>query len=276
VESWNITLVQMQATPRREENLQRAALALAEAARDSQLVVLPELFSCSYQVADWPAAAESVPDGPTCAFLRDQARQHGIHLAGGSLPELRQGRVYNTATLWSPQGELLARHRKAHLFDVDIPDGITFFESEFFAAGDEVTVVDTPLGKLGLAICFDVRFPELFRVMALRGAEAVLLPAAFNTTTGPAHWDLQLRCRAVENTIYLAGCSTAPHPEVEYPSWGHSAWVDPFGEILQQADRDAALVRGRFDRARLRQVRAALPFLQARRPDVYGRAWLEA
>ncbi|MBN2800298.1 MAG: carbon-nitrogen hydrolase family protein [Deltaproteobacteria bacterium] len=264
-----IALLQMIVSPRKEDNLARAEAAIAAHA-GADLIALPELFNTSYQVSDWPAVAEALPEGRTARFLSDMARRHKVYLVGGSVPELVGGRVYNTATLWSPEGSLLLRHRKVHLFDVDIPGGITFKESDFFSPGNEVSVVDTPLGTIGLAICFDVRFPELFRAMALRGAELVLLPAAFNTTTGPAHWDLHLRGRAVENTLFLGACSPAPHPEVSYPAWGHSRWIDPWGIPTGEVEREEGAVRGTFSRDRLRAVRASLPLLSARRPEVYG------
>ncbi len=271
MDQWDLALVQFAVTPRKEENLLAAEAAVARAAEGAELVMLPELFNTSYEVQDWPSVAECVPDGPSCARLSAMARRHGIYLLGGSIPELHDGRVYNTATLWNPAGELLLTHRKVHLFDVDIPGGITFTESDFLAAGDGFSVVQTELGTIGVAICFDVRFPEPFREMALLGADVVLLPAAFNTTTGPVHWELQLRCRAVENTVYMAGCSAAPHPEVGYPAWGHSMWVDPFGTVAASAGREPEIVRGHFDRQRLEEVRSALPFLRARRPDAYER-----
>ncbi len=271
MDAWNISLIQQRSGPAVDDNLHKAAYLVAEASRDAQLVVLPELFCTSYQVPHWHDVAEPLRGGRITGFLSDLAREHGVYLCGGSQPELAEGKVYNTATLFDPQGELVLSHRKVHLFDVDIPGGITFFESDFFSAGEEVSVVETELGTLGLAVCFDVRFPEIFRAMALLGAEVVLLPAAFNTTTGPAHWELQLRCRAVENTVYLAGVSTAPHPEVDYPAWGHTMWIDPYGQIMGEAQREEVILRARFHRERLEQVRAALPLLKARKPELYAR-----
>jgi len=268
--AYELSVVQMRVGPDKADNLERAEHLVREAARGAELVVLPELFNTSYQVDDWPSVAEPVPDGPTCGWLSRLARSLGIHLAGGSVAELHEGRVYNTATLWGPDGQLLLAHRKVHLFDVDVPGELTFSESSFMAAGDSVSVVQTALGGIGLAVCFDVRFPELFRCMALRGAELVVLPAAFNTTTGPAHWEVTLRCRAVENGLYLAACSPAPDPEVDYPAWGHSMVVDPWATVLATTERDESVVRAVFERERLVQVRQALGLLRARRPEVYA------
>ena len=184
---FDISLIQMQVTPRKQENLALAEKHLRQAAPGAGLVVLPEVFNVSYEVADWTAVAEPVPGGQTCDFLSDMARTLDVYLVGGSIAELHDGRVFNTATLWSPTGKLLLTHRKVHLFDVDIPGGITFTESDFLAPGDAVSVVNTDLGPIGLAICFDIRFPEQLRLTTLAGAELIVLPAAFNTTTGPAH-----------------------------------------------------------------------------------------
>ena len=269
MDRWSAALIQMAVGPDKDANLDRAVAEVGAVAGDAALVVLPELFNVSYEVSDWPAVAEPIPGGRTSRLLADLARTHRVHLVGGSIAEAADGRVYNTATLWSPAGELLLRHRKVHLFDVDIPGGITFTESNFFAPGEEVSVVETALGTVGLAVCFDVRFPGLFRAMALRGAELVVLPAAFNTTTGPAHWEVHLRSRAVENTLYVAACSPAPHPDVSYPAWGHTLWADPYGTVEAEAGREPAVVRGTFSRERLLQVRQALPLLTARRTSVY-------
>lgn len=271
LKKYDLALIQMPVGLNKAENLDRAAELLAEAAREGiSLAVLPEMFNCPYGVEFFGDYAESIPDGPTCRFLSDLARDLKIHLVGGSIPEREGSNIYNTATLWSPDGELLLSHRKVHLFDVDIPGGISFHESETLTGGRSIKVVETSLGRLGLAVCYDLRFPELFRALALAGAELVLCPAAFNTTTGPAHWELMIRARAVENTFYLAACASAPHPEVDYPTWGHSLAVDPFGDILAQAGRAQEISYATFDRSRLAQVRQGLQFLQQRRPELYG------
>lgn len=270
-EMFNLALIQMRVGKDKQENLDRAASLLTEAAeKEISLAVLPEMFNCPYGVEFFPGYAEPIPDGPTCRFLANLARELNIHLVGGSIPEKAGPDVYNTATLWSPAGELLLSHRKVHLFDVDIPGGISFHESETLTGGQSIKVVETPLGRLGLAVCYDLRFPELFRSLALSGAELVLCPAAFNTTTGPEHWELLVRARAVENTYYLAACASAPHPEVDYPTWGHSMVVDPYGWILNGAERDQEIIYATFDRNRLNQVRQGLQVLQQRRPELYG------
>lgn len=253
-------------------NHARAVELVEEAAcGGAELVVLPEIFTCPYSLELMRPNAEAVPDGPTCELLAETARRLSIHLVGGSIPELSEGAVYNTATLWGPDGELLLTHRKVHLFDVDIPGGITFQESATFTAGDRFAVADTELGRIGVAICYDLRFPETFRTMVLAGAELVVLPGAFNTTTGPAHWETLLRARAIESTCYVVACSPArPDDESAYPAWGHSRIVDPYGEVLSGAGREEEVVVAELDGARLAEVRRALPVLRQRRPEAYG------
>ncbi len=273
MQSFTIAAIQMQVAPDRDANLARAERLLEDAAgRGAALAVLPEMFTCPYELDQFRAFAEPLPDGPAGKLLSATARRLKIHIVGGSIPELDGGEVYNTATIWSPTGELLALHRKVHLFDVDIPGGICFRESEILSAGDRIAATQTDLAKLGLAVCYDLRFPECFRAMVVGGAEIVALPGAFNTTTGPAHWQPLLRARAIENTCYVVASSPASHPDVSYPAWGHSMIVDPYGEVLACAEREETIVMAQVDGARLEQVRRAVPVLAQRRPDVYRRA----
>ena len=172
-------LCQMRVTPDKQENLRRAESCLRQAAaQGANLALLPEMFNCPYETACFPVYGEPA-GGETWQFLSGMARELGIYLAGGSVPEIEGEAIYNTCYLFSPQGEELARHRKVHLFDIDVPGGQRFMESDTLTAGSQITVVDTALGKLGLAICFDIRFAEFFRVMGDLGAQLILVPAAF-------------------------------------------------------------------------------------------------
>lgn len=264
--AFTLGLIQMPVGPDKERNLRRAERDIEQAAgKGAELLVLPEMFNCPYELEQFRPCAESIPEGPTCSMLSEVARRCGIHLVGGSIPELEGERIYNTATLWGPDGVLLGTHRKVHLFDVDIEGGIRFEESRVLSPGNRASLVSTPLAEIGLGLCFDLRFPELFRAEAATGAELIILPGAFNTTTGPAHWEPLLRARAIENTVYFAACSPAPDPNCTYPAWGHSMIVDPFGVILAEAGREAEILCADVDPARLAQVRQGLPVLRQRR-----------
>ena len=274
---FRIALVQNQIQPTKPENLKRAEALLEEAAKGgAALAVLPELFDAPYDAPDFVPLADPLPDGPTGSMLARTAARTGLHIAGSMVELGDDGRAYNAGFIFDPKGSLIHKHRKIHLYDVDIPGGIRFFESEFFGPGESYGAVGTELGMLGMVVCHDLRFCELFRPQVLAGAELIIVPAAFNLTSGPAHWEILIRTRAMENTVYLAACGGAPHPQVGYPYWGHSTLVDPYGEIKAQAKgREEEIVYGEFDRHRLKEVRTALPVLKQRRPELYRRHWTE-
>lgn len=247
------------------EKARRMLLAAAE--NGAQLAVLPEMFSCPYDRAYFRAFAERGHE-ETVAALSAWARETGLVLVGGSVPEREGERLYNTSFVFNEKGEQIARHRKVHLFDVDLP-GMRFHESHTFTPGSEVTVFETRFGTMGVAVCFDVRFPELFRAMAMRGARVIFLPAQFNMTTGPAHWELALRSRAVDNECFVVGASAARYEGFSYECWGHSTVVDPLGTVITSCDEREQILYAELDLARVDEVRAQLPtFLHLRR-DVY-------
>ncbi|MEA4824382.1 MAG: carbon-nitrogen hydrolase family protein [Clostridiaceae bacterium] len=265
-----VGLLQIPVTPDRDQNLRTALDAVHTAASmGAALCVLPEMWRCPYDAALFREYAES-EEGALCRALAAAAAREGVYLVAGSVPELCGGRVYNTAFVYAPDGTRVARHRKAHLFDVDVPGGIRFRESETLSAGDAVTVFDTPWGKIGLCICFDLRFPELVRTMALSGARAILVPAAFNMTTGPAHWELLFRARALDNQVYTFGVAPARDRNASYVSYAHSIAVDPWGTVLCDLGEREGIQVVTLDASRVDAVRKALPLLSARRPELYG------
>lgn len=276
-DSFQIALIQNQIQSEKENNLKRARGLLDQAgAKGAALAVLPELFDAPYDAPDFVPLADPLPQGPTGTMLAEAAVTNGMHVAGSMVELGTDGKAYNAGFIFNPQGELIHKHRKIHLYDVDIPGGIRFIESDFFGAGESYGAVETELGTLGMVVCHDLRFCELFRPQVLAGAELIIVPAAFNMTSGPAHWEILIRTRAMENTVYLAACGGAPHPDIDYPYWGHSALVDPYGNITAQAKgRDEEIVYAEFNRQRLDEVRAALPVLKQRRPKLYARHWSE-
>ena len=268
--SFMIGVCQMLVVENKELNLSKARSMIKEAAaRGCKLVVLPEMFNCPYNSSLFPKYAESFPDGSTLKMLSEAAAEEKVYLIGGSIPERELNHIYNTSFIFGPRGELLAKHQKIHLFDVDLPDGLSFHESRTLGAGGKITVVKTELCTLGVAICYDIRFPELIRLMALKGAEIVVLPAAFNMNTGPAHWELLLRTRAVDNQIFIVGASSARNTEASYVSYGNSAIVDPWGRIIAQADEKETILYGEIDLQMIKKTREALPLLKHRRLDLY-------
>ncbi len=265
-----LALIQMRVTGSPDQNRARARDFLRQAKEaGADLAVLPEMFVCPYEQDRFPEFAERLEGGPTARMLSNAAAELQMGVVGGSLPERDEtGRIYNTSPVFDPTGRMIARHRKLHLFDVDLP-GMRFFESTTLSAGDRLTVFDLLSWRIGLGVCYDVRFPEPWRLMALKGAELMVLPGAFNPVTGPAHWDLVLKSRAIENTVYVAGVSPAPTPGAVYQAWGHSKLIDPLGEIVASLDREEGMVLGRIDKTRIEDVRKRLPVLAQRRTDLY-------
>lgn len=257
--------VQMTSTADVDANLERANHWIAEAAAlGAEFVSLPESFACMLEEGGRNPAAQGL-DGPLAAFLSERAREHGIVLAGGTIPELAEGeRVYNTALVHGPDGVLLASYRKIHLFDVELP-GLTLKESKSVAPGDTPVCVDTPAGKLGLSVCYDVRFPELYRVLAERGAEILLVPSAFTVPTGSDHWEILLRARAIENQAYLVAAAQYGAHNKRRRSYGRSMIVDPWGLVLATASDGEGLAVASLDPARLAEIRSRIPALQHRK-----------
>lgn len=200
------------------------------------------------------------------------ASSTNTYLVGGSIPEHNPatGKYHNTNLTFAPDGSLIATHRKVHLFDIDIPGKIKFRESDVLSAGNKVTIVDLPdYGKIALAICYDIRFPELAMIAARNGCFALVYPGAFNTTTGPLHWRLLGQARAMDNQIYVALCSPARSEDAEYKAWGHSLVVDPMAEVLAEAGEKEEIVYATLDGSKIEEIRKNIPIYGQRRFDVY-------
>ena len=257
--------VQMTSTAEVEANLERAAHWIGEAAaHGAELVCLPESFACMLEEGGRNPAAQPL-DGPITAFLSSQAREHGIVLAGGTVPELAEGeRIYNTAVVHGRDGSLLGSYRKIHLFDVELP-GLTLKESKSVAPGDTIATVDTAVGRLGLSVCYDVRFPELYRQLAERGAEILLVPSAFTVPTGSDHWEVLLRARAIENQAFVVAAAQYGAHNKKRRSYGRSLIIDPWGLVLATATDGEGLALARLDRQSLEDTRRRIPALEHRR-----------
>jgi deaminated glutathione amidase len=263
MERYLVAAVQMASGADRAANVAHAAAQVREAARrGARLVVLPEVFAWRGPRADEPFAAEPIP-GPTTETFAALARDCHIHLCMGSLLEaIPQGdRAYNTSCLLGPDGSLLARYRKLHLFDVDLPGRVSVRESDTRAPGDDVVVVPTELGTLGLSVCYDLRFPELYRRLVHAGAEVLLVPSAFTFPTGAAHWEVLCRARAIENQCYVIAADQTGDSPSGHADWGDSLVVDPWGRVVARAGDGEALVLAEIDRTYLARVRRELPCL---------------
>jgi predicted amidohydrolase len=262
-------VVQMTSGSDLERNLARAAEWIGAAARrGAELVALPEMFPLMREegASAVNPHAQDVPDGPVLRFLSEQAAEHRIVLAGGSFPERIAGdtRVFNTSTVFGPEGELLALYRKIHLFDVDLP-GAVLRESARVAAGSELAVAKTAACTLGLSICYDVRFPELYRQLAERGAQVLLVPSAFTVPTGRDHWEVLLRARAIENQCFVVASAQFGDHNPTRRSYGRSLIADPWGTVLCTVPDGEGIALAELDFARQADIRRRLPALRHRR-----------
>lgn len=259
--------VQMLATSDREGNLDEAEKWVrAAAARGARLVVLPEVFSWRGRAADALAFAEPIP-GPSSERMAGLACELKLHIVAGSILEKVAGneRAFNTSLLFDAEGRCIARYRKVHLFDVTIDADLAISESTFREPGTEVVVAPTTLCRLGLSVCYDLRFPELYRILSERGAEVVTVPSVFTVPTGEAHWESLLRARAIENQVYvIAPDQIGRHPS-SMDAYGHSMIVDPWGKIVAQAEPGAGVICADIDLDYLETVRRKLPALQHRK-----------
>ncbi|MFP3866957.1 MAG: carbon-nitrogen hydrolase family protein [Desulfobacteraceae bacterium] len=265
-----VALVQMHSTTDVKQNRRRARQLIQEAASQQvRLVALPEHFAYMGPADEGSPPTAQTLEGPLVQEFQQLAAELGIYLLLGTFPETAPGgQLYNTSVLLGPQGNLLARYRKIHLFDVTLPGRASYQESRYVQGGQEVVTWSLPEEgfTIGLAICYDLRFSELFRRLVDRGAEVIILPAAFTLHTGRDHWEVLLRARAIENQVYLLAPAQfgrhGPHRE----SYGRSLIVDPWGLILAQAPDGEGVIYANLDRQRLQQVRAHLPCLKHRRP----------
>lgn len=265
-----VAAIQMPTVTDKMQNVRTAGIYL-EKIKDEKpdFVILPEMFCCPYQTQNFPVYAEEEGE-PVWQQLSEYAKQYGIYLIGGSMPEKdAEGKVYNTSYIFDRQGKQIGKHRKVHLFDIDVTGGQTFKESDTLTAGDHDTVFDTEFGRMGVMLCFDIRFPELARMMVNDGAKAILVPAAFNMTTGPAHWELSFRTRALDNQIYMIGCAPMRDESAGYISWGHSIVTDPWGRVIDMLDEKEGVLLTELDLDYEEQVREELPLLKSRRKDMY-------
>ncbi|KAH7357527.1 carbon-nitrogen hydrolase [Pyrenochaeta sp. MPI-SDFR-AT-0127] len=282
-QSLKLALIQLASGADKAHNLSHARSKVLEAAKKgAKLVVLPECFNSPYGTKYFDKYAETLlpsppseAQSPSFHALSNLAKEANVYLVGGSIPERDENskdekKLYNTSLTFGPSGELLATHRKVHLFDIDIPGKIKFKESEVLSPGNKITLLDLPeYGKIAIAICYDVRFPELATIAARKGAFLLLYPGAFNLTTGALHWELLARARATDNQVYVGLCSPARDMQAEYNAWGHSMVVDPNAQVLEQLDEKEGIVIQELEAGKIEEIRKGVPLYGQRRFDVY-------
>ncbi|XP_027679857.3 omega-amidase NIT2 [Chelonia mydas] len=268
--NFRLALIQLHVSTVKSDNLNKACGLIRKAtAQGAKVVALPECFNSPYSTKYFPEYAEKIP-GESTQKLSEVAKECGIYLIGGSIPEEDAGKLYNTCTVFGPDGAMLAKHRKIHLFDINVPGKIRFQESETLSAGDSFSVFDTPYCKVGLGICYDIRFAELAQIYAQKGCQLLVYPGAFNMTTGPAHWELLQRGRAVDNQVYVATASPARDEKASYVAWGHSTVVNPWGEVIAKAGTEETVIYTDIDLKKLAEIRQQIPLHTQKRSDLYS------
>lgn len=270
--SLRIAACQMNSREDKAANLATAERLIDEAARQgAQMVGLPELFNLLADDEAMVAGAET-DDGPTSQLLRSKARQHNIYIHGGSMPTVIPGsqRIGNTTLVFDPTGALIARYQKIHLFDIHIEGQKSYKESARVAPGEEMVTFETEHGNVGLTICYDIRFPELYRALTLAGARVIFHPAAFTLYTGKDHWETLIRARAIENQVYMVSPAQIGSHGNGKQCFGSTMIVDPWGTVLARAPERECVVVAEVDSAVQDKIRAELPSLKNRRPQVYG------
>ncbi len=277
--SFIVALAQMQSGNDKEQNLASAERLVHEAAsRGARLVALPEYFSLGAMSPLQIENAESVP-GPTVDRLCRIASEARVYLVGGTVAEQADGsgKAFNTSVVMNPRGDIIAKYSKIHLFNLQIDDHTAIRESDFLEPGKNMVTAETDFGLIGLTICFDLRFPEIYRALTLRGARIIFVISSFMALTGRYHWEPLLRARAIENQVYIAAPNQAGFiPGTDQLRYGHSAIVDPWGTVLSQASEGEQVITAEIDLEYLATVRKQLPALSGRRPDVYQKSvWLQ-
>ncbi|XP_049783224.1 omega-amidase NIT2 [Schistocerca cancellata] len=267
---FRIALVQLVVGGTKENNVKKAIDFIKQAKeKGSDVVILPECFNSPYGTKYFSSYAEEIPSGETSKALSQAAKENNVYLIGGSIPERDGNKLYNTCTIWNRSGQMVAKHRKVHLFDIDIPGGITFKESETLSPGNQLTIFETEMCKIGVGICYDIRFEEMARIYRNMGCQLLVYPGAFNMTTGPLHWQLLQRARAVDNQVYVAGVAPLTEKGSDYTSWGHSTLVDPWGKVVVEGEFSEEILYGDIDLSTVKEVRQQIPISLQRRTDLY-------
>lgn len=269
--AFDIAVLQMNSGEDKAANIETALRLIDEAATTgARMVVLPEIWTYLGNEEGNRANAEFIP-GPVTDALAQKARQHGIYVHGGSILEKRDGepKLFNTAVVFDPTGQIVAKYSKMHMFDVVLDGVASYRESNTVQRGEEIVTFDMDGTTVGLAICYDLRVPELFRILRLRGAEVIVLPAAFTMTTGKDHWEVLLRARAIENQVYMVSCGQFGPDSSGKWCYGRSLVADPWGTVIATAPDRECVLRATIDPEYLQKIRRQVPSVENRQADLY-------
>lgn len=265
-----LALCQMNVVDNKKENIERTHSMIKESiSKNADFIILPEMFNCPYSNDKFIEYGEKENNSPTLNKISELAKTNKIYILAGSIPEREENKLYNTSYLFDKQGNVIAKHRKMHLFDIDVKGKATFKESDVLTAGNKVTVAETEFGKIGIGICYDIRFPELARIMVENGALILVYPGAFNMTTGSAHWELLFRSRAIDNQAFCIGVAPALNKNASYHSYGHSIIVNPWGKVIAQASEKESLIISEIDLSEIKKIREELLLIKNKRNDIY-------
>jgi omega-amidase len=255
-------ICQLKVSDKKEENLAKAEKMIREAAKNNiDIAILPEIFNSPYNTNLFKQYSETYPS-MTTNMLSSISKELGIYIVGGSICEKDCDFYFNTSYTFDRRGSIIGKHRKIHLFDIDIKDKIKFKESDVLSCGTNSTVFDTEFCKIGVLICYDMRFPELSRKMVDKGAKIIITPASFNMITGPAHWHIITRARAIDNQVFFLAASPARDELSGYISFGHSLMINPWGEIIAEADGQECILYGNLELDLVEKIRKELPILK--------------
>lgn len=269
MKDFKIATCQMNVVDNKDTNIEHAIQLIKKASSNgAKLITLPEMFNTPYDNSKFIEYCEEETRSKTLNSMQDIAREENIYLQSGSIPEKESNHLYNTAYLINPKGKIIGKHRKMHMFDIDT-DNMKFTESDTLTPGDSVTTIKTPLANISIAICYDIRFPELWTLMNKNNTDIILLPGAFNKTTGPLHWETLIKARAIDNQCYVVATSPSQIENPYYVAWGHSMIVNPWGKIIAKAHENEEILYANITQSSLSSVRNQIPVLTNRRNDIY-------
>lgn len=268
MKKFNIASCQMNVVDDKEINVNHAIELINEASNNADLITLPEMFNTPYDNNKFIENAEEEKNSYTLKAMCETAKENNIFLQSGSIAELENEKIYNTAYFIDNDGKIIGKHRKMHMFDIDT-DTMKFTESETLSPGNTITTLKTPLANISIAICYDVRFNEMWTLMNKNNSDIILLPGAFNKTTGPLHWETLIRARAIDNQAYVVATSPSQIENPYYVAWGHSMVVDPWGKILAKAEKKEEIIYATLMPESINSVREQIPILKNKREDIY-------